>query len=255
MIEKKNVKNGSTVFLSVLCIVLLASTVGTVIYYSTTFNNYSSTHSRLDSEYAVLMSQIAVANSNISSLNLQLSTLQTEFAANNSQIVDLNKQITNLNAQIKNADENVKKLEDYYNSKMYVLNTDNHDLSVELTTANTELTSLQNQVNALNAICNLTVSTTWVNNQTVSQQAGRATTWLEPATYAGYVAIQVFSSTINSIYANVSYSSYGVNYTNQMNLGNGIAYFPILPSNVTVAIGNSLLSGIATETVTITYFY
>ncbi len=251
MSEKKVVNRRLTVALGVLCIVLLASTFGTIIYYS----NYSSIHSYLNSEYATLMSQLADANTNISSLNLQLSTLQTQLAANNSQTVDLNKQITNLNSQIKNADENVKKLEDYYNSKMYVINTDNHDLSVELSSANTQLASLQNQVNALNAICNLTVSTTWVNNQTASQKAGSITTWTESATYPGYVAIQVFSATISSIYANVTYSSHGVNYNNQENLGSGIAYFPILPSNVTIAIGNSLLSGNATELVTITYFY
>ena len=89
----------------------------------------------------------------------------------------------------------LKTLEDYYNSLLYVVNTDNHDLAVELITAKSQITILQNQVNALNAIGNLSVSTVWVNNQTVSQQAGSYTTWSESASYAGYISIQVSSNT------------------------------------------------------------
>ena len=57
--------------------------------------------------------------------------------------------------------------------------------------------------------------------------------------------------------ANVTYSSHGVNYNTQTNVGiSGIAYFPILPSsNITVAVGNGLTNGNATETVTVIYYY
>jgi hypothetical protein len=90
----------------------------------------------------------------------------------------------------------------------------------------------------------------------VSQQAGSYTSWSRSASYAGYVSIQVSSSTSNT-YVNVMYSSYGVNYNSQTNVGtSGIAYFPILPSsNITIAVGNGLTVGNANETVTVTYYY
>ncbi len=257
MNEKKLVDRNLAVVLGLLCIVLLISTVGSLVYYNSTSNENTSIHSHTDSEYTALTSQLAAANTNITSLNLQLSTLQEQLARNNSQTADLNIQISNLNTQIKNADENVKKLEDYYNSLMYVLNTDNHDLSVQFTTANSQISSLQNQVNTLNAIANLSAFTIWVNNQTINQIAGNTMTWIENASYAGYVTIRVSSPTINSVYANVTYTAYGVNYNVQTSFGsNNVASFPILPSsNIALAVGNSLQSGIATENVTITYYY
>jgi len=253
MDEKKLKKRNIVIVLEILCILLLISTVGAVLY----LNDYASTHSIKNDENSSLASQIAAANITISNLKSQLTTLQAEIEYNNTQLIDLNKQISNLQVQIANAKSNVKTLENYYNSLLYVLNTDNHDLSVELTTANNQIASLQNQVNALNAIGNLSVSTVWVNNQTVSQHAGSYTTWSESASYAGYVSIQVSSSTASITYANVTYSSHGVSYNTQTNVGiAGIAYFPVLPSsNIILAVGNGLSTGNATETVTITYYY
>ncbi len=251
--EKKMAGRNIVIVLEVSCILLLISTVGAVLY----LNNYTSTHSVINSDYSSLVSQIAAANVTISSLNSQLSTLQTEIASNNTQLTELNKQISNLQVQTENAKSNFETMENYYNSLLYVINTENHDLSVELTTANTQITSLQNQVNELNAIVNLSVSMVWVNNQTVSQQAGSYTTWSEPASYAGYVSIQVSSSTASTTFANVTYSSHGVNYNAQTNVGtSGVAYFPILPSSkITFAVGNGLTNGNATENVTVTYYY
>jgi uncharacterized coiled-coil protein SlyX len=253
MCGKKIAGRNIVIFLEVLCILLLTSTIGAVLY----LNNYASTHTINNSEYGSLNSQIADANVTISSLNSQLSTLQTEIASNNTQLTELNKQISNLQVQTANAKSNLETMENYYNSLLYVINTENHDLAVKLTTANTQITNLQNQVNALNEIVNLSVSTVWVNNQTVSQQAGSYTTWSEPASYAGYVSIQVSSSTTNTTFAKVIFSSHGVNYNTQTNVGtSGIAYFPILPSsNITFAIGNDLTNGNATENVTVTYYY
>ncbi len=250
--EKKLAGRNIVVVLEILCVLLLISAVGAVLY----LNNYVSTHSNNNSDYSSLVSQIAATNVTISNLNSQLSTLQTEIASNNTQLTDLNKQLSNLQIQTANAKSNLETMENYYNSLMYVINTENHDLSVKLTTANTQIASLQNQVNELNAIVNLGVSTVWVNNQTVSQPAGSFTTWSEPASYAGYVSITVSSSNSNT-FARVAYSSHGVNYNVQTNVGtSGIAYFPILPaSNITIAVGNELPSGIATENITIIYYY
>lgn len=254
--EKKHVSRSAAIVLGVLCILLLAGMVGAVIYFNNAYSNYRSTNTHTNSDYDSLNSQLAEANATILSLKSQLTTMQSELTNNSTQVTDLTKQIANLETQIANENKKIKTLTDYYNSLLYVVNTDNHDLAVELDTAKSQISILQNQVNALNAIGNLSVSTVWINNQTVSQQAGSYTTWSESASYAGYISIQVSSNT-SSTFANVTYSSHGVNYNTQTNVGiSGIAYFPILPSsNITVAVGNGLTNGNATETVTVIYYY
>ena len=181
------------------------------------------------------------ANENISSLSNQLAIIQSELASNNTQITNLHSQIDDLATKLLSINKTIGTTTDYYNSLMYVYTTENHDLAVELTTANSQITSLQNQVDLLNSITNLTASTTWVNNQTVTQSAG-SYTLSESASYAGYISINVSFSTTSSNFANVTYSSHGVNYNVQTNIGtNGIAYFPVLPtSNLSVAVGNGL---------------
>jgi predicted nucleic acid-binding Zn-ribbon protein len=256
MSEKKLVTRSVAIILGLLCILLLGSTVGTVIYYNNAYNNYASNHTHTDTEYLFLASLFANANENISSLNNQLSTLQSELAGNSTQSTNLKAQVDALTSQLGAINASIVTIQDYYNSLVYVYSTDSHDLAVQLDSARSQITSLQSQVDSLSAIANLTASTTWVNNQTVTQPAGSYTTWSESASYAGYVSITVSSST-SSTYANVAYSSHGVNYNVQTNVGtNGTAYFPVLPSsNITVAVGNGLSTGSATETVTILYYY
>lgn len=258
--EKKLVSRSIAVVLALLCFVLLGTTIGAVINYSNAnnaYNNYVSTHTHADAEYISLASKLSNADENISSLISQLSTLQSELASNKTQSTNLQTQVDALATQLLAKNSTIATINDYYNSLMYVYTTENHDLSVQLTAANNQITSLQNQVNSLTSIANLTASTTWVNNQTVTQPAGSYTTWSQSASYAGYISITVSSPTTSSTFANVTYSSHGVNYNVQTNVGtNGTAYFPVLPtSNVTVAVGNGLSTGTATQTVTITYYY
>ena len=143
--------------------------------------------------------------------------------------------------------------------------------SSEVNTAITDLNGTLNElsllatadgstINSLNAILNLDNSTIWVNNETVSEPAGGVSiawyNWTFSASYAGYVTIDVTSASAGA-WAQTEYSAYGVNYSNQTNVGtNGTASFPILPSsNITVGVGNQNLSAEATQTVTITYYY
>jgi hypothetical protein len=258
--EKKLVSRNIIVVLVLLCFLFLGTTIGAVIYYNTTnsaYDNYSSTHKHTDAEYLSLASKLANADENISSLISQLSTLQNELAGNKTHSIDLQAQVDALATQLLAKNSTISTINDYYNSLMYVYTTENHDLSVQLTTANNQIANLQNQVNSLSSIVNLTAFTTWVNNQTVTQPAGSYTTWSQSTSYAGYISINVSSSTTSSTFANVTYSSHGINYNVQTNVGsNGTAYFPVLPtSNVAVAVGNGLSIGTATETVTITYYY
>jgi hypothetical protein len=112
------------------------------------------------------------------------------------------------------------------------------------------------QKNQLQDIVNLAKSTTWVNSQTVSQPANSYSNWTVSASYAGYVSVCVQSSTTDTTYVRVIYSSHGVNYDNQISVGvSGTAVFPILPASIEIRVGNTDLLNGATETVTITYYY
>jgi hypothetical protein len=60
----------------------------------------------------------------------------------------------------------------------------------------------------------------------------------------------------SNTYVEVIWSSHGIDYSNKITIGtSGTAYFPVLPSNVEVRVGNTNLINGATETVTVTYYY
>jgi hypothetical protein len=131
--------------------------------------------------------------------------------------------------------------------------------------SNADYDSLQNQVNDLNEIVNLTKFMGWVNNQTVSNTASNVVSW-KPSTsvsYAGYVAVQVNSLTgNNNTFVEMRFSSAILSSSGTYNADvrqpvgvSGTVVFPILPTtNLEVMIGTS--DGIAaTETVTVVYFY
>lgn len=126
-----------------------------------------------------------------------------------------------------------------------------------------QISLLNSKVNDLTNITNLADSIVWVNNLTVSPiedlQLGHHCTFIFPANYSGYVSVNVLSST-NTTYVELTYTSYGVNYDSQVNVGtNGTAYFPVLPASPTscilVVVGDKNLINGATETITITYYY
>jgi hypothetical protein len=116
---------------------------------------------------------------------------------------------------------------------------------------------LQGQVNDLNSTLNLEKSEVGVNSQTVSQPADNYTFWIPSCSYAGYLSVQVESSTTDKTYTEVLWNSYGINYDNRISVGtNGTGIFPVLPSRIVeVRVGNTNTVGNATETVTITYYY
>jgi len=118
-----------------------------------------------------------------------------------------------------------------------------------------QITSLSSQVTNLTSIANLTKSITWAYSENVSIQAGYESGWSFISNYAGYVSVQVFSSTTDELYVRVTYSSHGVNYDNQINVGmGGTAVFPVLPALIRISIGNPSATA-ATTTVRIIYCY
>jgi cell division protein FtsL len=127
----------------------------------------------------------------------------------------------------------------------------------QISQLNSNVTNLQNQVNDLTSTLNLAKSEVWVTSQTVSQPAGSYNFWGHSYSYAGYVTVQVESSTTDKTYIEVLGSAHGINYDNRISVGvSGTGVFPVLPSNnLEVRVGNSNILNGATETVTITYHY
>lgn len=135
----------------------------------------------------------------------------------------------------------------------------------QITTKNNTISSLNSQIYSLNSrvsdltdTVNLHKYKIWVYDNTISQSASSYTSWSFWVSYAGYVLVNVESSTTNNTYVEVVYSSHYVSYDNKIVVGtNGIAAFPVLPSgtSIEIRVGNTNLLNGATETVRITYWY
>ena len=177
----------------------------------------------------------------ISSLNTQITQLKTWLSGN----------ITAYQNEIILYTNEVNQYNNYV--------ADHHNTDEDYNATSSQNTNLTNQVNDLNSTLNLEKSTVWIDNQTISQPASQYTNWTESVNYAGYVSVGVQSSNVTSIHVAVTYSAYGMNFTQEdddVSVG-GTVVFPILPSNITVFVGNGNLGfqGGASETVTITYYY
>jgi uncharacterized protein YpmS len=92
------------------------------------------------------------------------------------------------------------------------LNTDKTNLQTQVTSLttdknnlNSQVTSLQSQLNNLISIINLTNSTVWVDNQTVTHYTGLYTAFGFLSSYAGYISVDVESSTSSHTYVRVIY--------------------------------------------------
>jgi hypothetical protein len=98
-----------------------------------------------------------------------------------------------------------------------------------------------------------------VNSQTISQPAASYYTFtFSNISYAGYITVDVLSSTTSNTWVEiVVYSSNGISYSSgQIAVGySGTVSYPVLPGTIEVEIGNSNFFSGATETVTITYTY
>jgi hypothetical protein len=276
--SKKMVRRSVAVALGIICILLIAGLGGAMAYYIMTINDKdnqinpaNNTINQLNATIADQRNTIASLNANITNLTNEENQLQAWLAGNETllnqtqtwlsgnitghetQISSLNAQITQLQTWLFGNITAYQNEVNQYNNEVTLYNTyvaDHH-----YTDENYE--NVYSLYQGLSNIANLTVSTVWVSNQTISQSAGAYTSWTESVNYAGYVSITVLSSTTSSTYANVVYSAYGVSYDNPISVGtNGTAYFPVLPSlSITVEVGNGNVVSGATETVTIIYHY
>jgi len=122
---------------------------------------------------------------------------------------------------------------------------------------NSEYDSLQAERNLLKSIVDLDKYQVIIDHQTISQPGSTYTSWIFSAPYAGYLEIEIATSTADNIVVGVIYNSYGVNFDQEIIVGtSGTAVFPILPStDILVRVGNANLFVDATEKVTVTYHY
>jgi hypothetical protein len=168
-----------------------------------------------------LQSQIADKDNTISSLQQQIATLQAQLSTTTNSSVQ---QIAYLEQQLS-------------------------DMNDSLTSATADVAYLGN-VTALKE-----------TEYLVYQQAGTLAnnTWADAykdvLEYAGYIVVQA-TSTTNTTYAETLYSSYGLNFDQNVTLGtSGTAIFPVLPCTAEVRIGNLDPTNNATITVTVAYYY
>ena len=173
--------------------------------------------------------------------------------------------VGNLESQIAEKDNTISEL----NTQILAFQSTLNETTNEINTKNDQISALTRQLNATSAYYNellseydtiiaLGVSAYLLNGYPVSQDENSSTViWEDVLQYAGYVTVQV-QSTSNTTYAEVAYSSYGVNYYNNVTLGtSGGAAFPVLPGDVYMAIGNTDVNvgNFVNATVTAVYYY
>jgi hypothetical protein len=113
-------------------------------------------------------------------------------------------------------------------------------------------------INDRDQIINLTKSTIWVNNQTITEIPQDSTTnWTFKADYAGYISVQFHNGTTVPS-AEVVYSYQGIHYDRQL-VGETEA-FPVMPSNIEITVGEAPLEIVFKNpsqnfTVSIIYYY
>jgi cell division protein FtsB len=118
-------------------------------------------------------------------------------------------------------------------------------------------TNLQNQMNNLTDILNLSESTTLYNGTVSTFPTVEPANLEESAPYAGYVSVQVSSTLNETVTITVVWDYYPIlRYQNDFNLGNnGTAIFPVLPTGFVVYFFDPNAPLTETANVTITYYY
>lgn len=123
-----------------------------------------------------------------------------------------------------------------------------------------QLSSIAEEYNAIladyNSIIALGKSGILFSNFSLVQAANTSTViWNDVVQYAGYVAVQLQSSS-NTTYARVAYTSFGVNFNQSITVGeSGTAAFPVLPGTIEVSVGNTEPVDSVNGTVAATYIY
>ena len=164
---------------------------------------------------AGLVGVVAVYLPMVNNLGSQVAEKDTNIAALSSQVASLNSQISSLEDSLDESDLTISTLEE----------------GVEI---------LNSRIQSYLNIIYLNASIYLFSEASVSQNASTSTNVFQyPLEYAGYVAVSV-QSTSNTTYVQLFYSSYGVNYDHNVTVTtSGTAYFPVLPGEVDIRVGNT----------------
>ena len=190
---------------------------------------------------------------NNSSLNSKYTTLESDYSSLQSKYSSLQSQYSSLNSQYSSLQSQYSSLQSQYSS----LNSQYSSLQSQYSSLQSQYSSLNSQYSYLQSIVSLSQTETLVNSQTISQGPNNGTVFTFNIQYAGYITVDVLSSTTYNTWAEINeHSSNGMSYAIGQSVGySGTGRFPVLPGTVQVEIGNSNFFNGATETVTITYTY
>jgi len=133
-----------------------------------------------------------------------------------------------------------------------------YSLESEVQFLRNQVQTLQSEVRNLQNIVNLKESVTLWHDQPINEGPGGYYSFSFNANYAGYVIVNVLSSTTSNTWVQIKIynPSTGTIESQKYTVGySGTVYFPVLPGTVTIYIGNSNLINGASQTVTITYVY
>lgn len=236
--EREVVGRGVAIGLGAAVAVLLVCLAAVVVYYSSILGG-------LQNQIEDLQNQIAQLEAESETLQAQIQDLQEESSVLRSQNTELQNEISTKESQI----EDLQRQVDSLNSRISYLQN-------QIALRDSQILSLENQVNNLTEIINLEKYVVLVDHETVNQPPGSYVYWNFSVNYAGYINVTIHSSTTVNTYVRVIWSSHGVNYNEIIRVGiSGTAFFPVLPGNIEVRVGNTNLLNGATEVVTITYHY
>jgi cell division protein FtsB len=157
---------------------------------------------------AVYLPMVSDLNSQIAEKNADLATFTTQIGSLNAQVALLQNSLDQSNSTIENLQEGVE-------------------------TLNLQIQSYLN-------LLYLNASMYLFSQTPVSQNASTYTPLFQDTIqYAGYVGVSV-QSTSNTTYVQALYSSFKVNYNNNVTVGlAGTAYFPVLPGTLEIRMGNT----------------
>ena len=175
-----------------------------------------------------LNSQIAEKDHTIASLNSQLSAIQFTLSAVAQNLTDKDNQIAALSQQVSSIEDNVR-------------------------------AEYEPLISDLTDITTLSISSYLLQNHDVTQQAPNTFTdvWADVIQYAGYIKVDILS-TSNTTYVRLTYEALGVNFDQNVTLGeSGTATFPVLPTPTAIglSVGNTELVDSVDTVVTALYVY
>jgi cell division protein FtsL len=167
-----------------------------------------------------------------------INDLQSQIAEKDNKISSFNNTISSLNSQVAGLTNLVA------------------NYASTLNQSDSEMAALNSQISELLNYLYLNASGILTLDQAITQNAGANTTiWNDIIEYAGYVAVDVQSSS-NTTYVRMLYSSYGVNYDDTVTVKtSGTAAFPVLPGTIEIRVGNTDTVDSANATVTAIYYY